>query len=217
MKKGSKVEVGTPFDNEVAAAQKRLERLGRLAGAGSDRRQLLQEVLQELGIALNELQVAAEDMRQQSVSVAEARHLAEDAHQRYLDLFELGPDAYIVTETHGNIREANSAAADLCGVRSRFLAGKPLGQFFDRGRESAFLQVLRRLERGQDVRGEGMDIKPRDGDPIPVMVDARVQRNSFGTVLSYLWLIHDRRPENASSGSSPVVVRPQRPGRHSEH
>src|SRR5262245_25765042 len=106
----SLARVPTPFDREVANAQKRMEDLGRLAGGAADRRKLLQQVLQELSIAINELQVAADEMSQQSVIIAETREQAEDLQRRYQDLFDLAPDGYIVTGPKGDIRAANQAA-----------------------------------------------------------------------------------------------------------
>src|SRR5512145_1570668 len=39
--------------------------------------------------------------------------LAEAAHQRYLDLFEFSPDAYIVTDEHGRIDDVNQTAIQM--------------------------------------------------------------------------------------------------------
>jgi PAS domain S-box-containing protein len=180
----------TPFDAEVASAQKRLENLGRLAGLGTDRRRLLKQVLQELSIALNELQIAAEEMRQQSVTIAETRAQTEDTRRRYHELFDLAPDPYLVTGTKGEIHEANLAAGALLGVRPRYLAGKPLLQFISRADRQKFMTLLERMSGSEEVRGERVIVQPRGGTASTVLLDARAQHDALGQVTGCLWLMH---------------------------
>jgi PAS domain S-box-containing protein len=46
--------------------------------------------------------------------------------QQYLDLFEHANDAYLLTDAHGTIRDANGAAVELLQRQKRALRGKPL-------------------------------------------------------------------------------------------
>jgi len=75
----------------------------------------------------------------------------EQERQRYFDLFEFAPDAYIVTDLNGKIFEANQTAAKLLNLSTGFLIGKPLTVFIKLPERSIFRLNLARLrtERGK--------------------------------------------------------------------
>ena len=52
-----------------------------------------------------------------------------EERRRYQHLFQYAPDAYLLTDLSGIIREANHSAAHLLGVQPRFLVGKTLVSF----------------------------------------------------------------------------------------
>ena len=87
--------------------------------------------IEELEEALAELQVAEEELRQQNEELIAGRTDLESERYRYRDLFDSAPDAYLVTDAAGIDREANRAAAELLGVDTNFLVGKPLVIFID--------------------------------------------------------------------------------------
>lgn len=74
---------------------------------------------EELQTSLEEIQVLWEELRAQAEDLARER-------QRYAEFFEYAPDAYLMTDADGNIREANRAAAELFGVSQSSLGGRPL-------------------------------------------------------------------------------------------
>ena len=88
--------------------------------------ELLPVALKELGVASEELQVAMEELTRQNEELLAARNRTEAERQRYQNLFEFAPDAYLVTDTGGNIREANRAASKLFRRQQRFIISKPL-------------------------------------------------------------------------------------------
>src|SRR4051812_28344472 len=49
--------------------------------------------------------------------------------QRYLEYFQHGPQACLITDARGRIREANQAAAELLGTSPERLYDKPLALF----------------------------------------------------------------------------------------
>jgi PAS domain S-box-containing protein len=75
--------------------------------------------LAELESALEEIQVLWEELHNQSASLADER-------QRYAEFFEYAPEAYVVTEPLGEIREANRAACELLGEKAEALEGQLL-------------------------------------------------------------------------------------------
>ena len=88
--------------------------------------ELLPVALKELGVTAKELQVAMEELTRQNDELLAARNRTEADRQRYQDLFEFAPDAYLVTDLGGIIREANQAAVSLLLRQQQFLIGKPL-------------------------------------------------------------------------------------------
>jgi PAS domain-containing protein len=77
---------------------------------------LLPTAFKELGIASEELQVAVETLRQQNEELAGVHQELEAERQRYQELFEFAPQAYLITDVEGTIREANRAC---CGAAQR--------------------------------------------------------------------------------------------------
>jgi PAS domain S-box-containing protein len=62
----------------------------------------------EMQMALEELDVMWEELQGQAA-------LLERETARYAEFFEYAPDAYLVTDAGGNVREANRAARELLG------------------------------------------------------------------------------------------------------
>ena len=122
---------------------------------------------------------------------ATASEKEENPAADYRELFELAPDAYLITDLHGTIREANLAAGKLLAVEPGLLTGKSLPAFFDeRGRKEYRHQLDRicDLDRLDDWE---IALQPRGGAPIAVSVTlARgvKKRKGIGT---YRWILRD--------------------------
>ena len=90
---------------------------------------LLPQACKELIATSNTLRLAAEEVYEQNEVLVRTLYLLEEECQTYQDLFELGSDAYLVTNSQGIIEEANSAACDLLACSKQFLVGKPIINF----------------------------------------------------------------------------------------
>ncbi|RUR87012.1 PAS domain S-box protein [Chlorogloeopsis fritschii PCC 9212] len=148
----------------------------------------LQRANQELQIALEELQVAEEEQRQQNEQIATSRQEIELERQRYQDLFEFAPDGYLVTDTWGNIREANRAAATLLSIQQQRLIGKPLLAFIAEQERKSFQTRLAQL---QEVQGWEVYLEPCSGDPFPAMVAVSSIHDNNGQQVGWRWLLRD--------------------------
>jgi PAS domain S-box-containing protein len=92
-------------------------------------RELLERKAREHGYAKGELEAGLQEIE---TLWAELRTRADELaseRQRYTEFFEYAPDAYLVTDQHGSVREANRAAAELLGIPARTLTGKPLAAY----------------------------------------------------------------------------------------
>jgi PAS domain S-box-containing protein len=167
----------------------------------------LTEAGEELHVALDELQTAEEELRRQNQALEVARDAAEAERRRYQDLFDSAPDAYLVTDLEGVVREANRAAARLFGTPERFLAGKPLVLLVAPDDRRAFhAELTRRL--GETCRADEMLLRmqPRGGAPFPAALTVAATADGRGRPAGLRWLVRDvsRRPvEEGGAAAEP--------------
>jgi PAS domain S-box-containing protein len=110
--------------------------------------------LKELGTASEELQVIVETLRQQNEELMANRATVEAERRYYQDLFEFAPDAYLVTDLQGMIRQANRVAVKHFNCPRGILVGKPLTVFVSEAERQNFrtyLNSLRQLQRAQEI------------------------------------------------------------------
>lgn len=82
----------------------------------------LQLSYEEIHTTLETSTVIQEDLLQQSEQVVAER-------QRYYDLFQFAPDAYLLTDAYGLILEANASARKLLNIPQNSIIRKPLAVF----------------------------------------------------------------------------------------
>lgn len=75
----------------------------------------------DMEMALEELDVMWDELQGQAA-------LLTRENERYSQFFEFAPDAYLVTDAGGNIREANQAALELLGAGRGSLLGRALSE-----------------------------------------------------------------------------------------
>ena len=82
----------------------------------------LKSLAHELAVHQVELEIQNEELRQ-------SRTAAEEARNRYLDLFDFAPVGYFTLDEHIRIIEANLTGCALLGVDKRMLKNKPFTRF----------------------------------------------------------------------------------------
>jgi PAS domain S-box-containing protein len=97
-------------------------------------------------VLMEELNVAEEELHAQYDEILSSRERLEEERIRYLELFELAPDAYLVTDVAGTIGEANVAAQRLLGLRPDRRSRKTLVSFVIDPARQDFRQQLGELE-----------------------------------------------------------------------
>ncbi|MEH1951536.1 MAG: PAS domain S-box protein [Nostoc sp.] len=155
----------------------------------------LMETCEALRETLEELQVVEEELRQQNKELAIAREKAELEHQRYQDLFDLAPDAYLVTDLVGIIKEANYIAAALLSVRQKFLVGKPFILFIAESGRQTFMNQLANL---QQVQNWEIDLQPQKSAAFPARIKMVAMYNSQGQQVGWRWLLCDISEQQAA-------------------
>jgi PAS domain S-box-containing protein len=178
---------------KVEAARRRFDNLYCRFTKSPTEQDLIPESLQELASTVEELCVAAEELRQQNDELVETRTLLEQERQHYQELFELAPDGYLVTDMYGIIKEVNENAARLMGRRRDFIIGKPVIVYVANGEHVAFRRLLARLQREQSISNWETKIQLRDGPSFPVAVTvSRIRDHASGQVsVGLRWIFRD--------------------------
>jgi PAS domain S-box-containing protein len=157
------------------------------------------ETLEALSNALEELQVTQEELRQQNEELTAARQDAEAQKQRYGELFQSAPEAYLVSDANGKVEEANRAAAALLGVSTAVLVGKPIFSFIAaEDRRPLRQSVLRLVQDGGPAAGNRIDalalrLRPRQLSQIDAEATVEAARDARGASIALRWFLRDVR------------------------
>ena len=173
------------------AALRRVEALRARARAAGEAGPLLDEALEELLGAFEELRVSEDELRRQNDDLAAGQGLLELERSRYRALFELAPEAYLVTDLHGTVREANRAAAALLGVRPRTLTGKPLAVYVAPAGIRAFRGRLAHLADEGGAEDWELRLRPHARPAADAVCSVSVVRGAGGEPEALLWLVRD--------------------------
>ena len=153
--------------------------------------EVLPQALMELGSASQTLQLATEELCQQNQELTEARNLLEIERQRYKDLFDFAPDAYLVTDLDGKIQEANRACSEVFGISQQNLTGKLIINFVkldDRHKLRCQIAKLSKMEKVGEII---ICCQKRGGGFFNAALTATSICNGQGKVTGLRWLIRD--------------------------
>jgi len=142
------------------------------------------EAVEELSVAIEELQAANEQLFHSHADAAGERW-------RYHELFEFAPDGYLVTDLHGVIQEGNQAAAALLHISPQRLPGKPLLVFVAKEDRQRFLTQLSTLQHSPEVHDWEVRLQPRQQPLFPAALSIAPARNAQGQVVGLRWLVRD--------------------------
>ena len=142
-----------------------------------------------LGMALEELEVALEELNRQNAQLQAAQDDMYFERQRLLDLFQHAPQPYLVTDTHGIVQQANAATARLLAVDQQQLPGRWLGVFLSRRERPGFSAFLRTL--APEPATTEFVVLPRDHAPV-VVAAVVVPHHDGGLHAAELrWMLRD--------------------------
>src|SRR5689334_4949567 len=173
------------FSRKGRDASKRLQRQRPSEAEVADARDA------DLLRVIEELRVADEELRVENEQLVASRNAIDRERVRYRELFDFAPDAYLVTDVNGTIREANIAAGRLLGVEPRLLAGKPIQAFFEEDSRSQYRKQLDHLCQSDHVDNWEIWLTPRDRKRVPVAVSLSRARSSDETKAGYRWNLRD--------------------------
>jgi PAS domain S-box-containing protein len=196
------------FGEQVHRSRQQVDRLQRRARApGGEPGARVDEAVEALHTALEELRVTEEELRVQNEQLAESQTLVEAERMRYAELFQLAPDAYLVTDAAGIIAEANHAASALLNIPAHHLSGKPLAFFVPvplRGEFRARLEQVRALGRLDEWE---FQVQPRGARaPVPVSCTVAAVHGPAG-IDGLRWLVRDVSERQRAEADRAALLR----------
>jgi PAS domain S-box-containing protein len=172
------------FADEIENVTRRLSSLSTPDAAAAE---AVTDAVERLRTAQTEVAAEADELRQ----------LLESERLRYRDLFEWAPDAYLVTDPRGTVREANRAAERLLGRSREFLIGKPLATLLARPERKAFRIMLDRLATLEVVSDWDLSFQRADRSAFAAAVTVSAMRDRHDVLVGLRWLVRDVSEQHA--------------------
>lgn len=107
----------------------------------------------------------------------------------FKELFELAPAAYLVTDAHLAIEDANKAAVKLLRRQLDQLIGKPLTMFVEPGERAVFHRMVTESLIALKQLVQPLTLQPVSGEAVEVLYSACVVHDSKGRVSTIHWLL----------------------------
>jgi PAS domain S-box-containing protein len=150
-----------------------------------------QHTIANFSNVVEELLVAEEELRAQTEVLQSSQMAIAAQQQRYQDLFEFAPDAYLVTTVDGMIQEANRAATQQIGLAARFLIDKPLSVFVVPEQRMMFREKLTKLVDTTDCQEWEFSLESRLDYIFDAAMTVSVVRNEVDQPIAVRWSIRD--------------------------
>jgi PAS domain S-box-containing protein len=173
------------FGNRLRLAHDRITSLTQHEDVDSN------QAAEELRSAVEELRVVEEELRAQNEELVTAHLDIEIERQRYQELFDLAPDAYVVTNLAGIIDEANLSASRLLGIAREFLIGKALAAYIATEDRVRFRSLLNTHDRAGSSRPLAFRIRARGGANLHAELTYSIIDDDRGTPTGFRWIIRD--------------------------
>lgn len=142
------------------------------------------EVKRAMKVALEELDLMRQELEAQAA-------LLVRENERYAEFFEYAPDAYLVTDAAGVIREANQAARELLSAPRDEVVGHSFSEYIAPAEPVNLLAPTVGLTLGgtaQPLAGRAR-MQPRDGRALAVEFSARAIALKKSGARGLCWLI----------------------------
>jgi len=177
---------------KAAEFARRLEQLRRRVEKIQEGADSPHQAVEELLVAMEELRVAEEELREQNERILTAHYQVEEERRRYQQLFQFAPDAYLLTDLAGIVREANRSAARLFGVDPQYMSGKAVVSFVALEDRPRIRAELGRWQSEPTPKSLDVRLKPRNGPPFDASITLSVARGGTrDTAIGFRWLIRD--------------------------
>ena len=179
-----------PLTHHIEFLQQQINALHQRPGQSRGWRASV-EAVATLRTTIEELQTCEEELHQQQEALAAAQHAVEVERQRYQELFDFAPDAYLITDHMGVIQQANRAAATLLAEPQYHLAGKPISTFIAQEERLSFRAQLAGLAAIQQRQDWEVRLQLHSGASFPASITVATVRDAGDNGQNLRWLIRD--------------------------
>lgn len=160
-----------------------------------ERGTLLPVVIEDLYSALEKLQLAEEELRRLSEGMAGLTKDSGSLAGYYQQLFELAPDAYLVTDPDGVIVEANQAAISLLRTPPGAVVGSGLQMYVPSDERANFEASLHQLRHSEGTQQWRVVLCPPATPRLDVALRVSGARDEHGRLHSLRWLLREISPQ----------------------
>lgn len=159
----------------------------------------LQQELDAMATDFEVLSKAYQELQQQYQELSVTCQTVETERQRYQDLFEFAPDAYLVTDLSGKIQEASRAAVTLLESKQQSLLGQPLALYVVSQERQTFNTKLKAFCQEKGVQEWEIRVRSPlawrsqspENSPITAAVKVARVRDQAGNLSGLCWLLRD--------------------------
>lgn len=110
-------------------------------------------------------------------------------NERYAEFFEYSPDAYVITDVGGNVREANQAALELLGAPRGEVVARQLSEYIAADDRVAFLTRTVSLMLGGRPLSFQSHLRRDEGPSVAIEFSVRAIPLKKSGVGGLCWLI----------------------------
>ena len=155
--------------------------------------------VEELRCEVARLRKLIDELQCQNAELGNVRQALETERRRYREVFDLAPDAYLLTNLEGVIREANRAASAMLGVRQDALVGKSLLVFAEAEAHAELEAKFAHWQSVEHVRTDRLPTALRGqirlrvykGASFPADYTISPARNGHDEIVGLRWMLRD--------------------------
>jgi PAS domain S-box-containing protein len=149
----------------------------------------------QLQEVLHDLHVHQEEVRAQNEQLLEVKHSLEQSRDRYADLYDFAPIAYMTLSAEGIVREINLTGAVLLGNERGHIVGLPLVNYVHEKDRVLFFDHMRRCRAGEAEAKDGVRTElrmvSRKGVLFPAQLFSRAAPKAEGDSIKFQTAISD--------------------------
>ena len=137
---------------------------------------------EELQMLVHELEVHQIELQMQNEELLRTQRELAESLNRYQDLYDFAPVAYVTLDTKGIVREANLTAVGLLGVERKLLIGKPLSSFVHELDYNAYYGKLVQVLETRENQTCELRMARKNGDIFHALLEGRSAKDQDGKV-----------------------------------
>lgn len=128
-----------------------------------------------------------------AIQCAQGRQELKNSEDRYRDLYDSAPLAYITSDIDGTVTSANAKTEQLLGYKIDQIIGQSVLGFYAPGKNGLekARQILTQTQGGKEVEGEQLEMRRADGTSIWVNLSIHLRQDGKGNLIERRGILQD--------------------------